>query len=292
MAKMLGSAVRRSSSTATNPPSTLTAVFSSPRPSTTAPRPTASSMTSALSSVGPSSPLTLIRIPSPDDLTDLRSIAAPAITLMPRLLKLRVITCETSGSSLGAIRGSASTTVTSAPRSDHNEANSRPTAPAPTTIAERGTSPIASAWSLLMTRLPSSSTPGRLLAYDPVATMKCPASSVRFPDSPVTVSFCAESKAPLPVMVSILFFFIRNWRPLCSWSTIFCLRAIAVGQSSSTPATLTPTSAPLRASWYTSAVWSSALVGMQPWCRQVPPSLSRSTRATLIPSWAARMAAT
>src|SRR4051812_1519762 len=40
-----------------------------------------------------------------------------------------------------------------------------------------------------------------------------------------------------------------------------------------------------------SAEWSSAFVGMQPRCRQVPPTLSRSTITTLMPSSAARSAA-
>src|SRR5207249_3321413 len=43
--------------------------------------------------------------------------------------------------------------------------------------------------------------------------------------------------------------------------------------------------------WYSSDDSSSALVGMQPTWRQVPPSLSDSTRATLRPSWEARIAA-
>ncbi len=39
-----------------------------------------------------------------------------------------------------------------------------------------------------------------------------------------------------------------------------------------------------------SAACSSALVGMQPWWRQVPPSLPFSTSATVMPSWDARSA--
>ncbi len=41
-----------------------------------------------------------------------------------------------------------------------------------------------------------------------------------------------------------------------------------------------------------SEVRSSALVGMQPQLRQMPPMFSRSTTAVFMPSWAARMAAT
>ncbi len=52
----------------------------------------------------------------------------------------------------------------------------------------------------------------------------------------------------------------------------------------------TPNCSLSRAASATSAACSSALVGMQPRCRQVPPSLSFSTRATLRPSSAARSA--
>ncbi len=45
-----------------------------------------------------------------------------------------------------------------------------------------------------------------------------------------------------------------------------------------------------RAESATSAACRSALVGMQPRWRQVPPTLSLSTRATDSPSWAARRA--
>src|SRR3954468_6152597 len=55
-------------------------------------------------------------------------------------------------------------------------------------------------------------------------------------------------------------------------------------------AVLTPMFEPSRALSATSAACSSALVGMQPRCRHVPPSLSRSTRATDSPSSAARKA--
>ena len=68
------------------------------------------------------------------------------------------------------------------------------------------------------------------------------------------------------------------------------LRLLAAGQSGSgtTPAgSFTPCSP----AWFTvrktSAACSSALAGMQPRCRQVPPTLSASTRATDSPADAA-----
>ena len=53
---------------------------------------------------------------------------------------------------------------------------------------------------------------------------------------------------------------------------------------------LMPNFALSRAESATSAACSSALVGMQPRCRQVPPTLSFSIRATRLPSSAARNA--
>ena len=53
----------------------------------------------------------------------------------------------------------------------------------------------------------------------------------------------------------------------------------------------TPKWAPSRALSASSAACSSALVGTQPTCRQVPPTLSASMRATVLPSCAARSAA-
>src|SRR5581483_6020046 len=52
----------------------------------------------------------------------------------------------------------------------------------------------------------------------------------------------------------------------------------------------TPTFSPSRAPSAISAACNSAFVGMQPRCRQVPPTLSRSTMTTDIPSSAARNA--
>jgi hypothetical protein len=66
------------------------------------------------------------------------------------------------------------------------------------------------------------------------------------------------------------------------------------GRSSSTVGILMPWAfRPSRASAKSSEEWSRAFEGMQPMFRQVPPSdVRRSTQATFMPSWAARMAAT
>ncbi len=89
-----------------------------------------------------------------------------------------------------------------------------------------------------------------------------------------------------------MFFFIRNSTPLVSAVTesAFCF---CICGRFSLGATSMPISAKsLAATSNSSEACSSALEGMQPTFRQVPPSVPRfSTIATLSPSWPARMAA-
>jgi hypothetical protein len=69
-------------------------------------------------------------------------------------------------------------------------------------------------------------------------------------------------------------------------------RAITRVKSTRSSPTSSPNSFASAIAWRSSAVRSSALVGMQPQLRQIPPSASRSTSAVLSPSWRARIAAT
>ena len=103
-----------------------------------------------------------------------------------------------------------------------------------------------------------------------------------------------EVKLAAPVRTVIL-------RPLASWATpptsfvttsSFFFNNVA--RSSSTPVSLMPWAAACeRAKTNCSEEWSSALLGMQPTLRQVPPRVPRlSMRATLRPSCAARNAQT
>jgi len=68
---------------------------------------------------------------------------------------------------------------------------------------------------------------------------------------------------------------------------------VSIAFSTSMPSSVvcTPNFAPSRAPSASSAACSSAFVGMQPRCRQVPPTLSFSMRATVRPSSLARNAA-
>ena len=92
---------------------------------------------------------------------------------MPRRRKARSSSLELDSSSGGTRCGSASTMVTSAPKERQTLANSTPITPPPSTTTEAGTRSSSSAWSLVMTRSPSISRPGRLRDYEPVASTTC-----------------------------------------------------------------------------------------------------------------------
>ncbi len=99
---------------------------------------------------------------------------------------------------------------------------------------------------------------------------------------------------PLPLSQVTLFLRNRNSTPLTLAVTTSALRACIFARSSFTPSTITPWSAKSwLAAWKFSDDCSSALEGMQPMLRQVPPRVARfSTQATFMPSCAARMAQT
>ena len=81
--------------------------------------------------------------------------------------------------------------------------------------------------------------------------------------------------------------------PLDRRSLTLRARAITCCQSTLSPPVRIPNSAARMLSVrYSSAFVSSALVGMQPRLRQVPPTRSRSMHSTDLPSCAARIAAT
>ena len=186
--------------------------------------------------------------------------------------------------------------MTSLPNRLKMDANSTPTAPLPRIAIDFGTSrrPIAS--SLVMMRLRSMRMPGTLRGADPVATMislrarSCCASPSKTSTPPLPVS------RAVPLIQSILFFLKRNSTPLVRPLTMRSLRdwtcAMSMRMSLVAPIE-TPHSFAFWTIFNACACSSSALVGMQPHSRQVPPSaFCFSTTATLSPSCAARIAAT
>jgi hypothetical protein len=113
------------------------------------------------------------------------------------------------------------------------------------------------------------------------------------PSAPLTVTLPGAAMRASPFSQSILFFLNRKATPLTLAVTVSSLCFIMRARSSF-GSTFTPNAwKPCPASSNISEACSSALEGMQPTLRQVPPSVSRfSTTATFSPSCAARMAQT
>ena len=124
--------------------------------------------------------------------------------------------------------------------------------------------------------------------------------SARTTTSPASVSTCsvlASEKRPKPCTTRTLARLSRPATPVFSLSTTVSFQATTAAMSTCGGlARLTPWRPPgsaARRSVSTSeATWISALDGMQPRIRQVPPSRSPSTSTVSSPSWPARMAAT
>ena len=129
---------------------------------------------------------------------------------------------------------------------------------------------------------------------EPVATMMASAVMVStVPSDLFTDSVLGPVKLASPSIFMTLLAFSSPATPWVSCLEMAFLWAITWGKFTRTLSASTPISPPCSRIWDTSsALCSRHLVGMQPMFRQVPPRCSRSTRATLAPSWAARMAAT
>ena len=142
-------------------------------------------------------------------------------------------------------------------------------------------------------RSSSTSTPASGAETLPVAITTARAETVRA-SRPSISTVPGPLRRAWPSKRVTSFFFSRPATPVVRSPTTLSLCAIMAARSSSTPETLTPWRARCALAWaYSSEVWSSALEGMQPTLRQVPPRVGvRSTQATFSPSWAARMAAT
>ncbi len=143
--------------------------------------------------------------------------------------------------------GSASSTVTSAPRRRHTLPISSPITPAPTTPSRFGTAPSASAPALSSTSALSKGAPGSGRGFEPVATMTCDADSSAGA-SPATLTSqplfaLPPANAPRPWWNATLFFLNRNRMPSLFCATTFSLRAIIRGTSIDSPLTSMPCAA-------------------------------------------------
>ena len=260
----------------------------------TGPRPVATSRYSAFSfDVLPSGVCASMSTPFAEGFALVTFV--PVRTLMPCFLNDFSSSADTASSSTGTMRGSSSMMVTSLPKRRKIDPNSTPTAPLPMMTIDFGISFMWIASSLVMIRFRSISIPGTLRGVEPVATMiSLRAVRVCFCPS-VTSTLPLPASRPLPLIQSILFFLNSSSMPPVSCLTILSLRACTWFMSMPTAAwpIVRPHSFQSCATLRAWACSSSALVGMQPQLRQVPPSTgARSTTAVLRPSCAARMAAT
>src|SRR6266513_2274087 len=132
--------------------------------------------------------------------------------------------------------------------------------------------------------------PGSDFGREPVATTRFLALIVS--PLPLTTTLCSDSMTPSPLNTLTLFFFSRNSVPRQSWFTTASLRFRTAGQSILRPSVFKPSAPPPWIWWASSEEWRNDFVGMQPRCRQVPPTFSFSMTATLSPNWAPRIAPT
>ena len=212
---------------------------------------------------------------------------------MPCFLNDFSSSSEIVSSSRGTRCGSSSMTVTSLPNRLNTVANSTPIGPLPRMAIDFGTVRMPMASSLVMMRVRSSSMPGTLRAYDPVATTISFAVSVCF-SSPVTSTVPGPASFALPLIQVTLFFLNRNSTPRVRMVTILSLRPCTwfMSMRAGWSPRMSPHSFAACAIFSAWACSSSAFVGMHPQFRHVPPrAFCRSTTATLRPSCAARIAA-
>ena len=140
--------------------------------------------------------------------------------------------------------------------------------------------------------------PGTLRGADPVATMISRVARIERVSPSNTSTPPLPVRRAVPLIQSILFFLKRYSTPLVRPVTILSFRACTCFMSMPTAAAppssiVTPHSLAFCTIFSACACSSSALVGMHPQMRHVPPSaFCFSTTATLRPSCAARMAAT
>ena len=135
--------------------------------------------------------------------------------------------------------------------------------------------------------------PGSCRARAPVARMMCGEVSVATGlPSFSTASVPLPASLPLPSNTVILFLRIRCATPADNCFATARERFTTLARSNVASTGANPYSGKWCSRWLISELRSSALVGMQPQFRQMPPRCSRSTTAVFRPSCAARIAAT
>mmetsp|Transcript_8449 Transcript_8449/g.20031 ORF Transcript_8449/g.20031 Transcript_8449/m.20031 type:complete len:337 (-) Transcript_8449:60-1070(-) len=299
MANTCGTFVCHWSSISTQPRASVrTPIVSRPRPSVNGRRPTDTSTRSARSSLGEPPAAASVRSATWPSCTSAPTTLRFSSNLMPCRLSSLCTSLATSRSLGNATWSVNSTTVTSAPRRDHTEPSSRPITPPPTTTSDSGTAPNSSAPVLDTTRCSSNLRNGSSVGALPVAITTLRARTV-LSCSPLvasaTATVCGSTNEPRPTSCVTPYFLNRPAMPPVRPTTVFCFSFCILATSTSTPLVLMPyfLSKSYFASWYRCDALSSALLGMQPRLRHVPPSAPlSSTHVVRRPSCAALIAAT
>ena len=205
---------------------------------------------------------------------------------MPRFLKERPTTLATSVSQPARIAGRASSTVTVVPMSASSDANSQPIAPPPITAARRRqrgeVEELVGRDDDLAVDVEAGQRPRhRAGRQDDVRAL---GDRRRRPRRRPPSTVPSASRRPVPEKTVTLRPFSSPERPLKSRSTISFLRFWLTEKSTVVPLVVMPNSAACSTVRRTCAVSKNSLAGTQPRCRQVPPTLSRSTMAILSPA--------
>jgi len=214
-------------------------------------------------------------------------------------LNSRAATLATSASAAARKFGRPSRIVTCEPRRFQTLPSSRPITPAPMTPRRLGTLSKSSA-PMLSTMCSPNFANGSSIESEPAArTTLLPLSSTVLPSCCFTVTTLPGCSWPKPWYAATLLALNSAAMPPVNCFTILSLRPIMVPTSIFASLVLIPCSPKM---WPRFQNWreesSSALEGMQPTRRQVPPSAglpslpsAASTQATFMPSCAARIAA-
>ena len=190
--------------------------------------------------------------------------------------------------------------MVSAPRRAHTLPSSKPMTPAPITPRRRGVSANSNAPSESTMALPSNGAWSISMGTEPGASTTCSAASIAASPSagvystaqwPCNRPWPGSHVTPLPSN--------RPATPWVSFATTASFCAIILATFIDTPSASMPRVAkPVVASTNLCDASSSALDGMQPQFKQVPPKVGwpapftdLSMQATRVPSWAARIAA-
>src|SRR5574341_541432 len=174
------------------------------------------------------------------------------------------------------------------------KANSQPITPAPMMSRLPGTLCIRTASSLVRTLSPSKGRPGIAAGREPVAIMiLSDLTSWVTPSLWTTLATSGARTEPRPSM-SVTPQLLNSARMPFTWvETTLSLRSRIFSRLYFTsPVSSTPNSPAFRARSRASADAIRVLVGMQPRCRQAPPTSSFSMTVTCAPLCAARIAAT